>query len=127
MAKEVSRSALVTIVSVGTLALVPRIVWESGRIKTACILCLCAHSLAERFYTGVQRALCRILLWAGVGVPVPRFRDERLPDTPGPPPRAAAAPAVSRQTPRTNTQQEKRDSRPRRSPARRRPLGAKQE
>ena len=77
IAKEASRAALVLAVSVGIVSQLPRLVWESGRFRLACVLALCAHSLANLTYTCVQRALCRLLLATGVGVPVPRFDDER--------------------------------------------------
>ena len=77
MVKEVSRACLVMGVSVGCLSLIPRLVWDTGRIKAAMVLSLYAHSLAHLTYNAVQLGLCRLLLWLGVGVPVPRFDDVR--------------------------------------------------
>ena len=45
MLKEGLRSGVLMTLAVGTLALLPRYVWEGGRVRTACALSLCALTI----------------------------------------------------------------------------------
>jgi hypothetical protein len=77
MVKEGARAGLVMAMAVGGLSVVPRLVWEAGRVKLACALSLGAHTFASALYTVVQTAGVRVLLATGIGVPVARFDDLR--------------------------------------------------
>ena len=81
MTKEGTRTVLVLALSVGGVCQLPRLVWDTGRLRSACILSMVAPNLANIVFNCVQQALMRLLLAAGAGVPVPRFDDTRLSHT----------------------------------------------
>ena len=78
MIKEGSRNVVVMILAVGGLSLLPRLVWEHGRLGLACVLSLTGMQLANLVFNVVANAIYRTLLVSGVGVPVARFDDRRL-------------------------------------------------
>ena len=79
MIKETLRATWLTLVGVGFLCMMPRLVWESEgrRFWVAAVLSLCAYNLAVIAFNAVHQLMTRALLGAGIGVPVPVFDDLR--------------------------------------------------
>ena len=75
--KESVRAIVVGGLSVGTIALMPRLVWDTGCVRLAVCLSLAAYGLFSLIFNTACQLVVRGLLRARVGVPVPLFVDVR--------------------------------------------------
>ena len=75
--KESVRAIVVGGLSVGTIGLMPRLVWDTGCLRLAVGLSLTAYGLFSLIFNTACQLVVRGLLRARVGVPVPLFVDVR--------------------------------------------------
>lgn len=80
MVKETLRAVIAGGLSVCTLAMMPRLVWDTRRLRLACLLSLTVYGLTSCIFNVSNQIVVRSLLRLGVGVPVPVFQDLREQD-----------------------------------------------
>lgn len=79
MVKETMRAVVAGGICIGTIAMMPRLVWDTGYLGLACALSMSMYGIMSVIFNVSHQLVVRALLRSGIGVPVPLFEDLRNP------------------------------------------------
>jgi len=79
MVKETMRAVVAGGICIASIAMMPRLVWDTGYLGLACALSLSMYGIMSVIFNVSHQLVVRALLRSGIGVPVPLFEDLRNP------------------------------------------------